>query len=208
MKLLYRARVGSISALVILFMISFAGSSYGTLLFSDDFESGLDAYTGKSGGAHSGVVFGDPIDADNALAFTGVVGGGDMFTTAAFSHASGNYFLEFDYFATLAAPQDGSGFIGVSDSYPGSHIWLAGTDYGSVMPLAGDGAWNHYVISFTHATPFHIMLEDFRGPAGDAYFDNLRLHGGSIAASVPEPTTLALLAIGLLGIGARRQMVR
>ncbi len=188
----------------VLLLSAFAAQpSYASILFSDDFESqSLAGYTGKSSGAHSGAIVNDPIESDAALTFRNRVGGGDMFTTATFSHASGSYILEFDYYAPASASLDGSGFIGVSTGLAGAHTWLGGTSYGGVLPLVGDGTWNHYVIPFTRATPFHIMLEDFRNPTGDAFFDNLELHGGN----VPEPTTFIVWSLlGLVGTGLWRR---
>lgn len=185
-----------------------SSSLFGLSSFSDDFEGDLSAWTGKSGGAHSGVIVADPLDGSNhVLAFSNSVGGGDIFTIDTVSTV-GSYLLSFDYMA--GAQSNGSGFLGLSLGLPGTHTWLAGTNYGGLtFNLIEDGTWHHYEAIIANpwpGQPVHLMLEDFRTPAENAYFDNLVLRDSSLA--VPDSsTTSALLGLGLLGLVAIRRRV-
>ena len=192
--------------LTLLLMVP-SGIASADVLFFDNFEGAslpASVYTGKSSGPHNGVIVADPIQSDNALTFTALNGAGDIFTTATFSHPSNQYFLEFDY---LGDPNQGGnpgnlgGFIGYSFGLPGLHAWLAGTgSFPTPVDLPDTGQWEHVIVPFTTSAPFHLMLEDFFGSggvAGDAYFDNLTLHGGSITP-IPEPASIAVWSLLLL----------
>ena len=180
-----------------------AGAQAGTL-FTENFESGLGAWTGKSGGAFHAATVADPLNAGNkVLQFTALNSAGDIFTTATFSDPAGKYRVSFDYLGTCTSANCG-GFIGYSYGLPDSHAWLGGTGSGYPDLLPDTGRWTHVDIEFTAGAGFHLMLEQFSGstgPVGTAYFDNITL------APVPEPETYALFlaGLGVLGAAARRR---
>ncbi|MFT5298148.1 MAG: hypothetical protein ACI9VT_002594 [Psychroserpens sp.] len=96
-------------------------------------------------------------------------------------------------------PQSGKQWIGTSSAF---------NNWG--FNLIDDNTWQHYEVSFA-ATSFVFALEDWAGVgsniAGDAYFDNIRFSDDGFASStatVPEPTTLAIFALGMMGLASRR----
>ncbi|MCP4253685.1 MAG: PEP-CTERM sorting domain-containing protein [Candidatus Scalindua sp.] len=193
-----------------LFLFGMAGMVNAATLFSENFETGLSQWQGKSGGAHHGNTLADPLGGGSTvLNFTALNATGDIFSSStSFSSNSGQYTLTFDYlgldWSSLGTPGNLGGTIGYSYGLPGSHVWLAGTTLGSQIQqdiLIDDGAWHTYSLSFTasQSSGIFLMLEDFSGSggiAGDAYFDNIVLTD----AIVPEPATIALLGIGLVGL--------
>jgi RHS repeat-associated protein len=158
-------------------------------IFFEDFESDLSKWTGRtsSNGQHSGVIQSDPLETDHALAFESVISGGDFFTKQGLTLPGHSYRLSFDYLGLPkvgSQPGDYGGFIGYSKDFEPAGFdtfrWLAGTDTTSQADpsLIDDGTWHHYSIDFkgfSDGNPFHLMLEDFRGIPGDAFFDNLRV---------------------------------
>ena len=204
-------KIKSVCIAAVLSSISVSASA--AVLFSEDFQSGsLAQWTDGNG-----QIVSDPLDSSNnnkVLNFTSRNSAGDIFSTdALFSSNSGQFTLSFDY---LGDNNNSGGFIGYSQSFPGGHVWLAGsdTDYtgtslwqdnlaGSITDriLVGDGNWQSYSFTFTSTiNPIHLMIEDFLGSdnvAGNAYFDNIVL---TDAVSVPEPSIIALFGLGLLGV--------
>ncbi len=188
--------------------------------FTDDFESGLAQWTGKSGGGHSGLLVADPLGSGrgNVLTFSSFGYGGDLFSSLTISN-SGSVVVSFDYLGLADAhslPGDLGGFFGIATSLTPVNeghdiIWYAGTvdSYPSLLTtLTDDGLWHRYqfAVDGDALGAFRLTMEDFVGSAGspcDVYFDNISVM--AITNQVPEPTAATL---GLLGGLATLVMLR
>ena len=181
-------------------------------LFSENFESDLSAWTGKSGGNHHGQIVSDPLDSGNkVLNFTALNAGGDIFTATTFDSTTSDDFILSFYYLGLdtgsGTPDNLGGFIGYSEGLPGSHHWLGGTGGGYPDLLPDTGQWEQVIIPFTVGGNIHLMLEDFSGSggiAGDAYFDNIVLTDLKGTSPVPVPGTILLFSTGLAGLAGVR----
>ena len=194
--------------------------------FAEDFEGNLNAWTGIGGGAitQAAIVI-DPLNSGNhALGFPAQGSGGSIYTSA-FVSTAGLFTVSFDYLGlpgTGGVPGDLGGFFGISQGFPGSHQWIAGTLDNYTSPfinLYDTGAWQHYSLTFASqiGQSVHLMFEDFSGSggvAGDVFFDNIQFNDSSVAPAplpnanaVPEPGGLALVALAslLAGIATRRK---
>ncbi|MDY0357637.1 MAG: hypothetical protein RBR19_17275 [Sedimentisphaerales bacterium] len=173
-------------------------------LFIEDFESDLSQWTGKNNGAHHGVIVADPLNAgNNVLSFSATASGGDIFTIAAFDLVAGQqYTISFDYLGLPSQIAGGAGgFAGLSQAYPGTHLWYYGTNStsGAAPILVDDGQWHTYTYDFiapsSIGSSIHLMFEDFSysaaSVAGDALFDNVQI------STIPVPGALLLGSIGL-----------
>jgi hypothetical protein len=162
-------------------------------VLAEDFESDLGLWTGKHGGAHSGSIVADPINATNrVVTFRRSATAGDMFSVEIRVDRDAEYELSFDY---LGLPLLGSGssnhggFIGISEELPGRHAWIAGTDPAHTRnDIVDDGTWHSYSFRFRISEyvrapggAVRVMLEDADMPGrrpgvvGDVFFDNVRL---------------------------------
>ena len=179
-----------------------------TPIFFDDFESAsLNQWLTPGSGQ---IVPDSLVPANNVLSFQGLGSGGDMFT--AMDLAGGNYFLSLDILGTCSTGLCG-GFAGIDDQ--SGEQWLIGDgSWGGPVALniANNGAWQHVEVSFTANGPFRLKLEDFTWSsiAGDMYLDNICVSdqandGECSSVSVPEPANLALLILGLAGLGFSRR---
>lgn len=172
--------------------------------FFDDFEGDLSQWIAKSS-SHQGIIVEDPLRPGNhVLTFTQVTGGGDMFGAEVIAIQGRTHILRFEY---LGVPNLGGivgdlgGTLGIAESSPGRHRWLAGTTSCCHVEndlLIDDGQWHTYVMEidvfasglpgqftdFSQVPPrddtIRIMLQDFNesfGVAGDVFFDNIVLAG-------------------------------
>ena len=230
-----RKKYTLLAVLMITSVIMGSNVAGATLLFNDDFEGDLSAWTGKYGGSHSGEIVADPLNPANnqVLHFTDVASGGDMYTIDSFTSKIDIFRLNFDYMGDLSQggdPGDLGGFVGITSVDPGTGTekngtaaWLTGTQDNYPHPrmeLPDTGQWVHVQLFFESAVPVHLMVEDFlrsnggHAIAGDAYFDNIVLENPNLAGEddapnpTPEPATMLLFGSGLLGlanIGKRRK---
>ncbi|MFK5970439.1 MAG: hypothetical protein QM487_10005, partial [Candidatus Marithrix sp.] len=167
-------------------------------LFFDDFENGLDNWTGKNYTAPTAKIVDDPVNDGHGkvVAFTKKVIEGDIYTKIIINNLPINkpYILEFDYLGipVRKSKEGNGGYIGYSRNTnpgagPSNHRWVGGTksNYSiyrgdQYQFIKDNGKWNHYKVdlSATDFPDFVLMLEDYlyaRGVAGDAYFDNILL---------------------------------
>ncbi len=186
---------------VLLLMAPFA---MGNVTFQDDFEGDLSQWIGKTNQVHHGVIADDPLNSGNSvLKFSRTNSSGDIFSTPLLSYQDGPITLSFDYLGISdngGAVADSGGFVGFSYGLAGTHYWKLATQgsYSGVEEhLIDDGKWHSYSLVINPTQDFHIMIEDFVNPAGDAYFDNIKITN----AAVPAPGALILgsLGTGLVG---------
>ena len=184
--------------------------------FSDNFEGTLSAWTDRNPGASpDSAIFADPLRPGNhVLGFNRTQAAGSIYTTDLVT-TSGQFTVSFEYLGLPnlgGVPGDLGGFFGISLGFPGDHFWVAGTldSYGTPVVLIDDGTWHSYNLTFSSpiGQQVHLMFEDFSGSgnvAGDAFFDNIQFNDSQEVGSVPEPASLALLGLGLAGIGFSRR---
>ena len=150
---------------------------------------------------------------------TGEEGSGFIFQTGLGTYAAGNTYTLNLYVGTPlkvpAIPATGAlpvgtfrvYFLGNAGATPGSALFAI-----DVTPPATPGQWVFKQLSFT---PTGNQLGQSIGV--EIFVDSTPVGGGSgndhiadfdIAASVPEPATIGMLALGLLGLGVLRRRAR
>ena len=175
--------------LITISIFLFSTIANATLLFSEDFSgSNLNSWY-----TIYGQTYADPTDtSNNVLGFSNRNSAGDAFSPLIDNNAS-TYWITFDYYSTDEDTRNGGGFFGIDEDgekdgvTPGSngpHIWLLGTpDYGTLSYIPqSNSVWQHIVYSFNTPSTwsdFSLMFEDFRAPAGDAYFDNINRYNSN-----------------------------
>jgi hypothetical protein len=191
----------------------FEPSVFGTVLFSENFESANGLNNGNWASNGSGEIIIDPLNPSNhVLEFTDLGSGGDLFSIPIANTNAPDYYLSFDYYVTS---QPGGGFIGDDPN------WLAGNCNGCYStPVSLDslpaGQWNQVEIEFANPNPgsgtFVLFLEQFaETPVPNGLFDNIVISDSGFSplplpSSAPEPAAFVFMSTGLLALAfAARQ---
>jgi hypothetical protein len=191
-----------------------ATSTFGATLFTETFESASGLGDGNWATAGTAVIVANPmVDVNNPSAnvvhFGGLGSGGDLFSKfISYSGdpdfiASGQLLLSFDFLWTNTSAVSWAGTDHVTCTCPGDEQWLwnsaGGALYGTTPPA---NTWVHVAFRFKpedsgNVGSIVLKFEQGSGTAGTSYFDNIRL------AAVPEPSSLALLSLGISGLAIR-----
>lgn len=183
-----------------------------------------------AGGAQANIILSDDFNAENSG--TGVVnytGFANWTVSDGAVDLIGNGYFDFQPGNGLYVDMDGS--TGDAGKMTSSTFSLAAGSYQLSFELAGNhrnnnqesvtvqvamGSLLNEIISLNRTDPFQLFTYNFSLATATsaalsfegAYGDNIgMLLDNVVFKSVPEPATLALLGIGLLGIGFRRRML-
>ena len=175
-------------------------TGYSQTLFSEDFENGMDRWTGRFQGPTTAHAVDDPLNSGHGkvMWFGDLSSGGDAFTRETITITS-KVLIEFDYLGIIkpgSITNDLGGFFGIANDFDASTLqnWLATTSIGftNSVQLIDDGQWHHVTVNLEpySISPFHLVLQDYMyswGVPGDVYFDN-------ITVSYPTVKTNATVA--------------
>ena len=195
-KFLSTTSIGFLLAICCITNVAHAG-----IIFFEDFENGLSFGAGENWSFNdSSITVTDPLQGDSALSFAQLIGSGDLESNSITS-TTGKFFVSIDYLGTCGNSDCGgffwnslTGWVGTNPSYPDL--------------LVDDGTWTTYTVELTGSS-LNIHFEDWvgsGGAVGDAFFDNIVISDTSFeeTRSVPEPSTLAIFALGIIGLASRR----
>jgi hypothetical protein len=210
-------------AVLLMASISHIADAGATVLFHDSFQNDLSQWQ-PDGGIFSGIITKAP-DGQNAMTLTSYSAGHDMRTVKEFTSSSGTFTLEYD-FMTTSRHTSGSGASIYANNSLHTDSWiLADSPYGNTVVFPDSPTWEHVSYTFAvNGTTTWLMIEDWAGApfrkVNSLFFRNMSLtdNPNGIAVdtltvtpvqtapkSVPEPATLALVALGLCGGAVARR---
>lgn len=179
------------------------GLTYGSGADADDIEN----FLGLGSGSLSAVsTSGNPVTNGSALAQTISVEAGDVltfdFAFFTYEDAGEDEYTDFAFLSVASAGGDDVSNIANTESPSLMDLYFSATtgieSYSYTFADAGD-----FILGFGV-----VNVEDDEVNSGLA-LDNVALNGGtSTTAAVPEPSTVGLLAIGLVGLGLARKRLR
>jgi hypothetical protein len=188
--------------------LTVAGTANAAIIFSDDFDgenggawqldfSSFSQWT-VSDGTVDLIGLGSPYDflPGNGLYvdMDGTSNNAGKLTSIAINLAAGTYTLKFDLAGNRRNGSTESVTVQVN----------MGSLVNDVISLSQNAPFTTYEYTFTVAAPTVVNLS-FEGAGGD----NIGMLLDNVSVSIPEPGTLALLGLGLVGAGlARRRAAR
>ncbi len=196
------------SILLVVAALFASGVAKANLISNGDFEAGAASWTltGNTllrGPAGSPLWFGAGSAAENGALF-GVFNGGDMPPVGSFLQTISTdpfelYNVEFDYGVTGVFASDTQQIVASILGADGTTVLANLTATDTNPPTALSNFSFSFVADGAQAT---VRFEDVATnltTSRDGVLDNV-----SVTASVPEPTTLTLMGLGLAGIGYKR----
>lgn len=228
-----RSRVGT--ALIAVALSSAVTSAQSTIYFSN-FEGNNGGWTASGSGLFAGdwqyesnynsalFVPSDASDVPPAAAFSGTgMWGTAIYANYANSNASSYLSRTFDFSGYSNVSLSFASWSNVFTSFDYSTVYVNGilmaSNIGLGAPLTNatlrsEGAWAEESIDlsgFDGLSSVDITFELFATTVVDRigwYIDDVHVTGTSGAVSVPEPTSAALIAIGLIAMAGRRARKR
>lgn len=198
----------SVKLLLAGLMLTLSSVANASIIFSEDF----DPITGGTWTISNGVVFGSgnaEFYDNNALYFNG--SGLRSANTTGFDLLNGDNISFFLRQGQYPSTTYFEGADGIGEAIDFSYS-TNGVDYMTIFTFdpaaAYDGSWTQFSFSLTAAmktasTSFRWQQRSNSGSSFDHWaIDNVTVSSDSV--NVPEPSSLLILALGMLGFGARR----
>ncbi|WP_240616519.1 PEP-CTERM sorting domain-containing protein [Marinobacter fuscus] len=180
-----------IKACTIATLIFAAQSSHASLITNGGFESGLAGWTCVTPGGNCGTAsWGGPKEGSRHF----------------YGYDNGPGGLSYQSFATnIGSTYSIDFFYGSSSTSPTNNLSLEVGDLAETFSFSTDDSWSSFSSTFTAisaTTSLHFFF-DTDGGSGTLWLDDIVVD--AVVASVPEPSSIALLGLALAGLSFARR---